>query len=42
MEKIELKLNLIIAKNPYLINSLDRSNNHPSTRKNSNIPFKKK
>ena len=35
----ERRLNLIIAKNPHLINSLDRSKNHPLIRKNFHIPF---
>ena len=39
VEAIELKLNMIIAKNPHLINSLNRSHNHPSIRKYSHIPF---
>ena len=29
MHAVEKKLNMIIAKNPQLMNSLDRSNNHP-------------
>ena len=39
MEMIELKLNMIISKNPHLINSLNRSINHLLFRKYSNIPF---
>ena len=37
MSALELKLNLIFAKNPYLINSLNRSHNHPLIRKYSHI-----
>ena len=33
----ELKLNMIHAKNPHLINSLNRSHNHPLIRKYSHI-----
>ena len=29
MQAIELQLNLVIAKNPQLTNSLDRNKNHP-------------
>ena len=39
LELIEVKLNKIISKNPHLINSLDRSDNHPLIKKNSKIPF---
>ena len=39
MEMIELKMNLIISKNPHLINSLDRSIDPPLIRKYSNIPI---
>ena len=39
MQAIELKLNLIIAKTPQLINALDRNKNHPLIRKYSYIPF---
>ena len=35
----EIKINMIIAKNPQLINSLDRNKNHPLIRKYSHIPF---
>ena len=35
----ERKINMIIAKNPQLINSLDRNKNHPLIRKYSHIPF---
>ena len=37
----ERKINLKIAKNPKLINSLERSQNHPPFRKNSHLPFNK-
>ena len=33
MEAIELKLNMILAKNPHLINSLNRYHIHPLIRK---------
>ena len=39
---VESKLNLIIAKNPHLINTLDRRNSHPLIRKYSHIPFNNK
>ena len=39
MSMCERRLNLIIAKNPHLINSIDRSKNHPLIRKYSHIPF---
>ena len=35
----ERKINMIIAKNLQLINSLDRNKNHPLIRKYSHIPF---
>ena len=37
MQAVELKLNMIIAKNPHLINSLNRSHVHPLNRKYSFI-----
>ena len=37
MCSFKLKMNLILAKNPHLINSLNRSYNHPLTRKYSHI-----
>ena len=39
MQLVELNLNMIIAKNPHLINSLYWSIDHPPNRKNSNLPF---
>ena len=39
MNMVELNLNLLIVSNPHLINSKDRSINHPLIRKHSNIPF---
>ena len=33
MPAIEVKLNMIIARNPHLINSLNRSHIHPLMRK---------
>ena len=39
MPALELRLNMIIAKNPESINSLDRTKNHPLIRKYSHIPF---
>ena len=40
MNMCEKKTNMIIAKNPHLINSLDRNKNHPLIRKFLHIPFK--
>ena len=37
---VELKLNMILAKNPHLINSLNRSHIHPLIRKYSHIAEK--
>ena len=39
MPMVERRINFIIAKNPKLINSLDRNKNHPIIRKYSHIPF---
>ena len=39
MHMVELNLNMSIATNPDLINSLDRKINHSLIRKYSNIPF---
>ena len=39
MPAVERRINMIIAKNPQLINSLDRNKNHPLIRKYSHIPF---
>ena len=39
MHMVELKLNMNFAKNPQMINSLDRSKNHPLIRKYSHVPF---
>ena len=39
LQAIEMKLNMIIAKNPILINSANRFHYHPSNRKNSPTPF---
>ena len=39
MSMCERKINMNIAKNPQLINSLDRHKNHPLKIKNSHIPF---
>ena len=39
IQAIGLKINMIIAKNPQLINSFDRNKNHPLISKNSHIPF---
>ena len=40
MQMIERRLNKIIAKNPQLINSLDRGSDHHLIRKLIHIPFK--
>ena len=39
MPMVERRINFIIAKNPILINSFDRSKNHPLIKKYSHIPF---
>ena len=39
MSMCERKMNIIFAKNPKLINSLDRHKNHPFIRKYFHIPF---
>ena len=39
MQAIKLKINMIIAINPHLINSFNRYKNHPSIRKISHIPL---
>ena len=39
MPMVERRINFIIAKNPKLINSLDRNRNHPLIRKYSHITF---
>ena len=38
---VEFKLNMMIAKNPHLINTLDRRINHFPIRKYSHVPFNK-
>ena len=39
MQMIERRLNMSIAKNPYLINSLNRRNDNPSIRKYIGLPL---
>ena len=39
MSMVERRINIIIAKNPSLINKLNRDKNHPLIRKYSHIPF---
>ena len=39
MQAVEMKLNMIIAKNPDLIHSVNRFHNHPLIRRFSHIPF---
>ena len=39
MRMCERKINVNIARNPHLIGSLDRSENHPLIRIYSHIPF---
>ena len=39
MRMCERKINVNIARNPHLIDSLDQSKNHPLIRKYSYIPF---
>ena len=41
MSMCEGKINMNIAKNPGLINELDRNKNHPLIRKYLHIPFSK-
>ena len=39
MSTLEIRLNIIIAKTPQLINAPDRNKNHPLIRKCSHILF---
>ena len=39
MSMVERQIIFNIAKNPHLINTLDRTKNHPLMRKYSHIPF---
>ena len=39
MQAVELKLNLIIARNPHLIKSLIRYINHPLNKKYPHLPL---
>ena len=39
MQSVKLRRHMVVAKNPQLINSLDRDKNHPLIRKYSHIPF---
>ena len=39
MNMCERKINVNIAKNPHLINSIDRNKNHPLIKNYSHIPF---
>ena len=39
MHLVERRSNMVIARNPHLINSLDRRVSHLLIRKNSHIPF---
>ena len=39
MPAIELKLNMILAKNPHSINSLDQNKNRSLIRKYLHVPF---
>ena len=39
MSMLERRINMIIAKNPQLINCLDRNKDHPIIRKYSHIPI---
>ena len=38
-QSVELRLNMVVAKTPQLINSLDRSKNHLLNRNYSHIPY---
>ena len=42
MSMCQRKINMIIARNPQLINSIDRNKNHLLIRKHSHIPFIRK
>ena len=37
MPSIQTRINIILAKNPHLINSLNRFHNHPLIQKDSHI-----
>ena len=39
MSLVERRINFNLAKNPSLMNSLDRYKNHPLIRKHSHVPF---
>ena len=39
MQSVELRLNMVVAKNPQLIKSLDQNKNHHLIREYSHIPF---
>ena len=39
MQAVERQMNMIIAKNPQLINLFKQNKNHPPIRKYSHIPF---
>ena len=39
MPAVERRRNMIIARNPQLLNSLDQNKNHPLINKYSHIPF---
>ena len=39
MQAVELKLSMIVSKNPHLIYSLNRHISHPSIRKFCHVPF---
>ena len=39
MSMLERRINFIIARNPQLINYLNRNKNHPLIRKYSHIPL---
>ena len=41
MQMVELKLNIKIDEDPYLMNAPDKSVNHPLGIKYCNIPFNK-
>ena len=39
MSMVERRINILIAKNPSLVKSFDRTKNHPLVGKNSHILF---
>ena len=40
MQSVELRINMVFAKNPQLLNLFNRNKNHPLSRNYSQIPFR--